>query len=166
MFCPHCGVEYTHKTNYCKSCGGGLSIGGATVVTEAPPIEKLPRPKIGIMFVAIAWLGIAGLLASFITYYNLAHEGLRGDALLMPFVMGLLFTGGVVGFLAWQLARIVAAYQRAGQHVVVEKHYIREAPPAQIGAPTDPIARPVERPSVVEHTTRQMAGAYRDPNPR
>jgi hypothetical protein len=163
MFCPHCGFEYTHKTNFCKSCGGNLSMGGATVVTEAPSIEKLPRPKIALMFGAIAALGIAGLLVSFFAYYNLAHEGLRGPALLVPFVMGLLFTGGVVGLLAWQLARIVTAYQRAGQNTVVEKHFIRETPPAQIGAPTDPIPRAAERPSVVEHTTRQMANVYREP---
>lgn len=160
MFCPSCGFEYTHKTNYCKSCGGNL---GATVVSEPPRMEKLPRPKIALMFWAIAMFGIVGLLADFIAYYNLAHEGLRGDALLMPFVMGLLFTGGVVGFLAWQLARIVTAYQRTGQNVVVEKHFIREAPPAQIGAPTDPIPQSVHPPSVVEHTTRQMANVYREP---
>ena len=160
MFCPHCGFEYTHKTNFCKSCGGTL---GPTVVSEALPIEKLPRPKIALMFGAIAAFGIVGLLASFIAYYNLAHEGLRGDALLMPFVMGLLFTSGVVVFLAWQLARIVAAWQRTGQNVVVEKHYIREAPPAQIGVPTEQIPRAAERPSVVEHTTRQMANVYREP---
>ena len=160
MFCPHCGFEYTHKTNFCKGCGGTL---GTTVVTEAPPIEKLPRPKVALMFGAIAAFGIVGLLASFIAYYNLAHEGLRGDALLMPFVMGLLFTGGVVGFLAWQLARIVTAYQRAGQNVVVEKHYVREGSPAQIGAPADPIRQAADRPSIVEHTTRQMANVYREP---
>ncbi|MGH9839529.1 MAG: zinc ribbon domain-containing protein [Blastocatellia bacterium] len=163
MFCPTCGFEYTHKTNFCKSCGGNL---GTTVVSEIPQAEKLPRPKIVLMFWAIAAFGITGLLADFIAYYNLAEQGLRGDALTIPFVMGLLFTGGVVGFLAWQLARIVAAYQRAGQNVVIEKHYIREAPPAQIGAPTDQIPRAVERPSVVEHTTRQMASVHREPNPR
>jgi hypothetical protein len=40
----------------------------------------------------------------------------------------------------------------------VEKHFIREAPPAPLGAPTDPLQQTVEPPSVVEHTTRQMAG--------
>ncbi|MGH9937925.1 MAG: hypothetical protein ACREAM_16895, partial [Blastocatellia bacterium] len=66
--------------------------------------------------------------------------------------------------LIWQLSRMITAYQKAGRNVVVEKHYIREAPPAQLGAPTDPIQQAVEPPSVVEHTTRQFAGKYRGPN--
>ena len=77
--------------------------------------------------------------------------------------MGLVFTGGVVGLLVWQLARIVGAYQQAGKNVIVEKHFIREVPPAQIGAPTDQIPRIVEHPSVVEHTTRQMGNVYNAP---
>jgi hypothetical protein len=160
MFCPHCGFEYSHKTNFCKSCGGNLGAPGT-----AEPVTA-PRPKITLMFWAIATLGMVGLLADFITYYNLARDGLRGDALLIPFVMGLMFTGGVVALLAWQLSRIVSAWQRTAPSVVVERHYIREAPPPQIGAPTDPIARPAERPSVVEHTTRQMANAHREATPR
>ncbi len=157
MFCPSCGFEYTQKTNYCKRCGESL---GTTVEAESP---RAPRPKIAPMFWAVATFGIVGLLASFITYYNLAHEGLRGDALIIPLVMGLTFTGTVVGLLVWQLSRMVAAYQRTAPSVVVKKHYIREAPPAQLGAPTDPIQQAVEPPSVVEHTTRQMANVYREP---
>ncbi len=163
MFCPHCGFEYTHKTNFCKSCGGNLS---TTVVSEAPQMPWQPRPKIAPMFWAIATFGIIGLLADFIAYYALVEQGMRGDAIIVPFVMGLMFTGGVVGLLAWQLARIVAAWQRTGQNVVIERHYIREVPQAQIGAPTDQIPRAAERPSVVEHTTRQMANVHREPNPR
>jgi hypothetical protein len=156
MFCPSCGFEYTQKTNYCKRCGESL---GTTVMSESP---QAPRSKIALMFLAITVFGIAGLLASFIAYYNLAHEGLRGDALTIPFVMGLTFTGTVVGLLVWQLSRMVSALQRTAPSVVVEKHYIREAPPAQLGAPTDPIQQTVEPPSVVEHTTRQMASRYRE----
>src|SRR5215470_4200591 len=104
MFCPHCGFEYTQKTNFCKSCGGNL---GASLGTEA---TRPPRPKITLLFWAITTFGIAGLLADFITYYNLAHEGLRGDALTIPFALGLIFTAAVVGVLVWQLARIVSAY--------------------------------------------------------
>jgi hypothetical protein len=184
MFCPSCGFEYTQKTNYCKRCGESL---GATVMSEAP---RAPRPKIAPMFWAITTFGLVGLLASFIAYYNtrtgaistaaslvgllasfiayynLAHEGLRGDALIIPFAMGLTFTGAVVGLLVWQLSRMVSALHRTGPNVVVEKHYIREAPPAALGAPTDQIQQTVEPPSVVEHTTRQMAGVYREPRTR
>jgi hypothetical protein len=59
---------------------------------------------------------------------------------------------------------MVSALQRTTPGVVVEKHYIREAPPAQLGAPTDPIQQTIEPPSVVENTTRQMASRYRESN--
>jgi hypothetical protein len=60
--------------------------------------------------------------------------------------------------LIWQLARLITSYQKTGRNVVVEKHFIRESMPAQLGAPTGEIQQTVEPPSVVEHTTRQLAG--------
>src|SRR5262249_14382647 len=154
MFCPQCGFEYTQKTNYCKRCGENL---GTVVVSESP---QLPRPKITVMFWAVAAVGVAGMLIDFIAYYNLAHEGLRGEALMVPFIFGLMFTGAIVGLLVWQLTRMVSAYQQAGQQVIVEKHFLRDVPQAQLGAPTDQIPQSVEPPSVVEQTTRQFAGLY------
>jgi len=154
MFCPHCGFESNQKTNYCKRCGGSL---GLTAVTEPP---RLSRPNLGIialMFCSVALFGILGLFTLFAMYGNLVMRGLRGDELLIPFMMGAMLTGGIAGLLIWQLARMISAYQKSNQNVIVEKHYIRETPPAQLGAPTDPIPQVVERPSVVEHTTRQMA---------
>ena len=155
MFCPSCGFEYTQKTNYCKRCGESLSV---TSASDAPKIE---RPKLAIMFVAVTVFGIAGMIAAFAMLDLLLSRGLRGDELIVPFGMTLLFTGGIAGFLIWQLARLITAYQKMGRNVVVEKHYIREAPPAQLGAPTDSLQQTVEPPSVVEHTTRQMAGKYK-----
>jgi hypothetical protein len=73
-----------------------------------------------------------------------------------------MFIGAVAGLLIWQLSRMITAHQKGERNVIVEKHYIREAPPAQLGAPTDPIQQAVEPPSVVEHTTRQFAGKYRE----
>ena len=156
MFCPSCGLEYTQKTNYCKRCGESLS---ATSVTEAPQME---RPKMVVMFCTVAAFGILGMLTVFAMYNHLASRGLRGDELLLPFLMGMVFTGTITGLLIWQLARMITAHQKTGRNVVVEKHYIREAPPAQLGAPTDPILQTVEPPSVAEHTTRQMASRYRE----
>jgi len=155
MFCPSCGFEYTQKTNYCKGCGESL---GVTNAVEAPKVE---RPKLALMFCAVAAFAIVGMLTIFINYGNLAREGLRGDDLIVPFVMSLMFTGAIAGLLIWQLSRLITAYKEAGRKVIVEKQYIREAPPAQLGAPTDPIQQAVEPPSVVEHTTRQFAGKYR-----
>jgi hypothetical protein len=155
MFCPSCGFEYTQKTNYCKRCGESL---GVTNVVDAP---KMERPKLAAMFCAVAAFGIVGMITAFAMLDRLTMRGLRGDDLIVPFVMTLMFTGAIAGLLIWQLARMITAYQKTGRNVVVEKHYIREAPPAQLGAPTDPLQQSVEPPSVVEHTTRQMAGKYK-----
>jgi hypothetical protein len=155
MFCPSCGFEYTQKTNYCKRCGEGL---GVTSASDAPKIE---RPKLATMFVAVAAFGIVGMIMALAMLDLLLSRGLRGDEFIVPFVMTLMFNGAIGGLLIWQLARMISAYQKTGRNVVVETRYIREAPPAQLGAPTDPLQQTVEPPSVVEHTTRQMAGKYK-----
>jgi hypothetical protein len=155
MFCPSCGFEYTQKTNYCKRCGESLSV---TSLVDAP---KMERPKLAIMFCAIAAFGIVGMFMAFALINELAGRGLRGDDLIVPFVMTLMFNGAIAGLLIWQLARLITAYQKTGRSVVVEKHFIREAPSAQLGAPADPLQQTVEPPSVVEHTTRQFAGKYK-----
>jgi hypothetical protein len=155
MFCPSCGFEYTHKTNYCKRCGESLSM------TSAVDSAKIERPKLAAMFWAVAAFGIIGMLAVFILYNILSERGLRGDELILPFMVGMMFTGAIAGALIWQLSRMITAYQKTERNVVVEKHYIRESPPAQLGAPTDPIQQAVEPPSVIEHTTRQFAGKHK-----
>jgi hypothetical protein len=152
MFCPSCGFEYTQKTNYCKRCGESL---GLTSGVEAPKTE---RPKLGIMFIAVAAFGIAGLIAAYNMLDMLTNKGLRGDDAIVPLVMTLMFTGAIAGLLIWQLARLITSYQKTGRNVIVEKHYIRESPPAQIGASTGQSQQPIEPTSVVEHTTRQLAG--------
>jgi len=131
---------------------------GVTGIVEAPKVE---RPKLALMFCAVSAFAILGMLAIFIMYDNLAYRGLRGDDLIIPFVMSLVFTSSIAGLLIWQLARMITAYKEAERRVIVEKQYIREAPPAQLGAPADPSQQSVEPPSVVEHTTRQFAGKYR-----
>jgi hypothetical protein len=110
------------------------------------------------MFVAVAAFSIAGLFMALAVLNNLTGRGLRGDDLIVPFVMTLMFTGGIAGLLVWQLARLITAYQKTGRNVIVEKHYIRESPPAQLGASTGQFQQAVEPPSVIEHTTRQLAG--------
>jgi hypothetical protein len=152
MFCPSCGFEYTQKTNYCKRCGESL---GLTSVIAAPKTE---RPRLGIMFVAVAAFGIVGLLTAYAMLDDLTKRGFRGDDLVVPLVLTLMFTGGIAALLIWQLARLITAYQKTGRDVVVETHYIRESPPAQLGASTGQFQQPIEPSSVVEHTTRQLAG--------
>lgn len=151
MFCPSCGFEYTQKTNYCKRCGESLSL---TSMADAP---KMGRPKLGIMFSAVAAFGIAGLIAAYSILDTMTKRGLRGDDLVLPLLMTLTFTGSIAGLLIWQLARLITAYQKTGRNVIVEKHFIREASPANLGAPAGEIQQAVEPPTVVEHTTRRMA---------
>jgi hypothetical protein len=87
-------------------------------------------------------------------------DGMCGDERgLLSFVAFFLFV--VTLLLIWQLARMVTAFRRTEQNVTVEKHFIREVPTVQPVAPTGqmPEAQEVIYPSsVVEHTTRQMAG--------
>jgi hypothetical protein len=113
------------------------------------------------MFVAVVAFSVVGMLTVFQMYNILSARGLRGDELILPFMMGMMFTGAIAGLLIWQLSRLITAYQKTGRNVVVEKHFIREAPPAQLGAATDPLQQAVEPPSVVEHTTRQFASKYK-----
>jgi hypothetical protein len=155
MFCPSCGFEYTQKTNYCKRCGESLN---PTSASDAPRME---RPKLATMFCAVAAFGIVGMFMAFVMYNNSANRGLRGDELILPFIMGMMFIGAIAGLLIWQLSRVITTYQKGERNVVVEKRYIREAPPARLGAPTDPIQQSVEPPSVVEQTTRQFAGKHK-----
>jgi hypothetical protein len=110
------------------------------------------------MFVSVAGFGIVGLMTAYAMLNKLSGRGLRGDDLIVPLVMTLMFTGGIAALLIWQLARLITAYQKTGRNVVVEKHYIRESPPAQLGASTGQFQQPLGPPSVVEHTTRQLAG--------
>src|SRR5262245_60918335 len=109
MFCPSCGFEYTQKTNYCKRCGGNLSV---TSEADAP---KMPRPRMVGMFWAITMFCVVGLVAVFNAYDHLVGRGLRGDELIAPFMMGLVFIGAVAGLLIWQLSRLITAYQKAGR---------------------------------------------------
>ncbi|HEY6402640.1 MAG TPA: hypothetical protein VI479_14585, partial [Blastocatellia bacterium] len=104
MFCPSCGVEYTHKINYCKRCGESL---GFTSAVDPP---KMERTKWGVMFTAVAAFGIAGLIAAYNMLDMLTNKGLRGDDLIVPLVMTLMFTGAISGLLIWQLARLITSY--------------------------------------------------------
>ncbi|MGE3438891.1 MAG: hypothetical protein AB7O81_24900 [Blastocatellales bacterium] len=163
MFCPSCGFEYTQKTNYCKRCGEDLGLPGAT---DAP---RKSQPNVTGMF----W-GVIAFCLSAMTLFMLAYlhfssrgrcNGLCGDDRgMLSFIA--LFLSVVTLLLIWQLSRMITAFRRPGQEKIVEKHFIREAPPVQSVAPTGQILeapKAIDLPSVVEHTTRQMAGVYSEP---
>jgi hypothetical protein len=163
MFCPSCGFEYTQKTNFCKRCGADLNPAGATV---APKKTQLGVITIFWGVIAFCLTAVTILFGMFDHFQrNSRCNGLCDDErLLLSFVALFLFV--VTLLLIWQLARMVTAFRRTGQDVTVEKHFIREVPAVQPVAPTGQMPEPTEAiysPSVVEHTTRQMAGVYGEP---
>lgn len=158
MFCPSCGLEYTHKTNYCKRCGEELNAAPQAVKTEPSRFRTT-----GIFFV-VALFGIAGLLMNLISYHELIDDRkVSGGEAMIVFALGLLFVGGVAGFLIRQLSRLITGHQKPSQAPAPERVIIREAPPPRLGTPAEPVHSAVEQPSVVEHTTRQMANLYERP---
>jgi len=161
MFCPSCGFEYTQKTNYCKRCGEDLSPAGVTNATTKK------QPNMAFMFFAVVVFCLSAMALLLFANAAFSHNenGLNSnDKTLLRFVM--FFSSAVALLLIWQLARMVTAFRLTGQDKVVEKHFIREVPTIQPVAPTGQIRESMEAndpSSVVEHTTRQMAGVYSDP---
>ena len=163
MFCASCGFEYTQKTNYCKRCGGDLN---PTIATVAP---KKTQPAVIAMFwgvIAFCLTAVTILFGMFDHFQrNGRCDGMCGDErLLLSFVAFFLFV--VTLLLIWQLARMVTAFRRTAENATVEKHFIREVPTVQPVAPTGQMPEAPEviySSSVVEHTTRQMAGVYGEP---
>jgi len=159
MFCPTCGFEYTQKTNYCKRCGAELNAAPQSVEVKPHRFHAVGMP-----FFVVGFLGIVGLFLNLLSFHVLLsrHDMSSWDAFI-TFALGLLFVGGIAGFLIRQLSRLITAYQKPNQAPAQERIIIREAQAPQIGAPTDSIRGAAEPPSVVEHTTRQMAGVYNEP---
>jgi hypothetical protein len=157
MFCPSCGFEYTQKTNYCKRCGEELGVAPQGVETKPQRSQA-----VGMSFVVVGFLGIAGLFLNLLSFHVLLSRH-ADEAAVFSFVLGLLFVGVVAGFLMRQLSRLITVSQKSSQAPAQERIIIREAQAPQIGAPTDSIRGAAEPHSVVEHTTRQMAGVYGEP---
>jgi hypothetical protein len=158
MFCPSCGFEYTQKTNYCKRCGEELSATPQSVETKPQRFQAT-----GMSFVVVGFLGIVGLFLNLISYHVLLSNQVNPKDAILSFALGLLFVGGIAGFLIKQMSRLITGNQKQNQAPAKERVIIREAQAPQIGAPTDSIRGAAEPHSVVEHTTRQMAGVYGEP---
>ena len=150
MFCPNCSAEYSQKINYCKRCGAHMTSATNTVEVH------VPRIRFAGMFWALGFVGIGGLIACFTAFSEFARAGLRGDHLIIPFVMGLLFLGGIAGGMIWQLSRLVSTFQQN-----IRQPKIEAAPLPQYQAPAPPLSSSVielQEPmsSVSEHTTRSF----------
>jgi hypothetical protein len=157
MFCPYCGFEYTQKTNYCKRCGEELSVTPQSVETKPQRSQA-----IGMSFVVVGFLSIVGLFLNLLSFHVLLSRHMP-EAAIFSFALGLLFVGGIAGFLIRQMSRLTTAQQKSNQAPAQERIINREPQAPQIGAPADPVWGAAEPPSVVEHTTRQMAGGYNEP---
>ncbi|HEY7182490.1 MAG TPA: zinc ribbon domain-containing protein [Blastocatellia bacterium] len=154
MFCPSCGAAIAQKTNFCKKCGANMNPAANAVEVH------LPRAGVAGMVWAIAGFSLIGLIASLIMLGNL--HGFPPDWVMIAFIACLMFTFSVAGLLTWQLARLINTYRDAvGQ--TINKSQFEVLPPAP---QPQPVYIPVGQspaPSVVEHTTRQMAGVYGEP---
>ncbi|HEY9432232.1 MAG TPA: zinc ribbon domain-containing protein [Blastocatellia bacterium] len=158
MFCPSCGFEYTQKTNYCKRCGGELN-----AAPQSVEIKPERSQAIGMSFVVVAMFGLVGLFLNLLSFHVLLSNNVHREVVAFSFALGLLFIGVVAGFLMRQLSRLITASQKQNPAPAQERIIIREAQAPQLGAPTDSIRGAAEPHSVVEHTTRQMAGVYGEP---
>jgi hypothetical protein len=80
-------------------------------------------------------------------------------------VLGVGLIGAVAGLLCWQLSRVITVARKQDDWASKEQQpTFREVQPqARLVAPADPARNAVEPSSVVEHTTRQMAGVYKEP---
>ncbi len=114
------------------------------------------------------FLGVIAFCLTAMAFVVFTHEILFGDGrmdgrddILLGFVMA--FSSAVALLLIWQLARMITAFRRTAENVTVEKHFIREVPAIQPVAPAGQIPGVVDPGSVVEHTTRQVAGVDGEP---
>jgi len=124
-----------------------------------------PKVRIGLLFWSVATFGIVGLLMLVLLYYNLWHEGARNEELMIPFVFGAGLVAIIAGLMVWQLARIVSIFSQSSRQITTERPSIREVqgmPPAKLIVPPESRVDFGDRPSVVEHTTRQYPGAHKE----
>jgi hypothetical protein len=160
MFCPSCGFESAQKTNFCKRCGANITQTANTVEVH------LPRAGVTGMVWAIAAFSLIGLIASLIMLGGLGGpgSGYSEGSVIFAFVVCLTFIFSVAGLLTWQMARLINTY-RDSVRQTINKAQLEVSPPPQ----PQPVYIPAAQspaPSVVEHTTRQMADLYRETQAR
>src|SRR5215471_10567372 len=158
MFCPSCGAESAQKTNFCKRCGANMNPAANTVEVH------LPRAGVTGMVWAIAAFSLIGLIASLIMLGGLSGpgNGYSPGSVIFAFVACLTFIFSVAGLLTWQLARLINTYRDAVRQTI-NKSQFEVLPPAPQPQPVYIPAAQSPGPSIVEHTTRQMAGVYGEP---
>ena len=121
----------------------------------------MPRIKLASMFWAVAAFGAGSLAMSFLAYIKLAERGMREETLFIPFIFGLTVAGFITVLMIWQLSRMVSLAQKQAQYVQPERPAAVELPTAQQQR-VQPAIPPGQIPSVIEHTTRNIAPSYRE----
>src|SRR5262249_8328554 len=106
---------------------------------------------------------LVGLFLNLLTLLIMLSNGIRGWGAFLVFALGLLFVGGVAGFLIRQLSRLITTYQNSNRVPAQERIIIKEAQAPRLGLTNDPCQAVGEQASVVEHTTRRMADVYVEP---
>jgi hypothetical protein len=160
MFCPSCGAASAQKTNFCKKCGANMNPAANTVEVH------LPRAGVSGMVWAIAGFSLIGLIASLIMLGGLSGPSSDPitERVTIAFIACLTFIFSVAGLLTWQLARLIGAYRDTVRQTI-NKAQFEVSPPPQPQLGYIPAALS-PTPSVVEHTTRQMAGMHGEPQAR
>jgi len=166
MYCPRCGKDFKPNISYCRACGLALD-GVSEIVTGAPPERERKKfgPNVNFMRAGVG-LFILGLV---IALGNAALRPLIGQhdgpqIIFLAFVaLGLLCIGGAFVF---PDKRYTRHKRRADQDADSEPDLMTseldkalEGKPleSEIEFPKDgPEPVSVERPSVTEHTTRQL----------
>src|SRR5262245_66133575 len=110
MFCPTCGFEYTQKTNYCKRCGAELN-----AAPQSVEIKPQRSQAVGMSFVVVGFLSIVGLFLNLLSFHVLLSRNVHPVAAIFSFALGLLFVGGIAGFLMRQMSRLIPAGQKPNQ---------------------------------------------------
>jgi hypothetical protein len=147
MFCPVCGDESTQGLNYCKRCGANL------LTQSLGRREGYPFKPMGLV-VSVAAVSMAGLIALFVTLYNLGERGVDGSVLIGIAAFGGATVFAVVGSLIWLLMKIIGAGSPTG--------ISSRAPttPPNILAPMRDREKLLDEaeamPSVTENTTRDF----------
>src|SRR5262249_4291868 len=159
MFCPSCGAESAQKTNFCKRCGANMNPAASTVEVH------LPRAGVSGMVWAIAGFSLIGMIASLIMLGSLS--GRPGEPIaelvIVAFIACLMFVFSIAGMLTWQLARLINTYRDAVRQPINKAKFEVPPPPPPQPQPVYIPAAHSPAPSVVGHTTRQMAGVYAEP---
>jgi len=127
----------------------------------------LPRAGVSGMVWAIAGFSLIGLIASLIMLGSMGGpwSGYPKELIVIAFIACLALIFSVAGLMTWQLARLINVYRDAVTQTI-NKAQFEVSPPHPQPQPVYIPAAQSRAPSVVEHTTRQMAEMYREPQSR